>query len=708
MSGHRGIEFLDLVGEEHSRNNWIRGVCQYGILPCNGLIYTPPHACGCYMEAKLYGFWAVSASRTAPRPPGERLVRGPAYGKVPTAKSQVIAHAWPTYRGDPLRSGSTTNDIPAKLRQAWSAEVGSTITPPVVAEGMAVVAATDEHRVVALDAVTGKPRWAFTAGGRVDSPPTIHRGLVLFGCADGTVTGLRAADGALVWQFIAASADLRTVVRDQVESVWPVHGSVLVEGGVAYVAAGRYSYLDGGLTVYGLDPATGKVLCQGRVESRHPKALEGMEQEPSRKQLTQNATDSKTFKASDRSDAFSMSGTRSDVLVSDGTSIFLRNVRLDRKCQPQDTMSRHLFSTSRLIDDAENHRSHWAIGTADFSRTPVAYSWIANRGRGGAYGSRLAVPYGIMLAYTPATVWGVRRGGRSGGYTLFAEPNTPFSPDEEPKPDFHRSDKSQPAKWQWSIGLSFRPRAMLRAGKALVLGGMPAIASAEAPYDILAGKKGGMLWLASTADGKALGGCTLDAPPVWDGLAVAGGRLYVSSVDGKLLCLSADGTTELKPYTHAAPAARPPAPPASRGRAGRPGKPVTPEKDGRLILKPETARTTGGLRYQADRNNLGGWGNPKATCEWNLQKVKAGTYTVEFAYGTARGGLGYTIHAGGQKLPGKTENTGGLRQYKAHKVGTLTLPKGNVTLTVKPDEFTGSAIMNFRLLTLTPVKQAAS
>ena len=54
---------MDLQGDDHCRNNWIRGLCQYGIMPANGLTYAPPHSCGCFMEAKLYGFWAVSAQR---------------------------------------------------------------------------------------------------------------------------------------------------------------------------------------------------------------------------------------------------------------------------------------------------------------------------------------------------------------------------------------------------------------------------------------------------------------------------------------------------------------------------------------------------------------------------------------------------------------------------------------------------------------------
>ena len=81
IGGYRGMEFFDLDGNNHSRNNWIRGTCQYGILPCNGLIYAPSHACGCYMEAKLYGFWALSGQMTRNIKAEERprLEKGPAF-----------------------------------------------------------------------------------------------------------------------------------------------------------------------------------------------------------------------------------------------------------------------------------------------------------------------------------------------------------------------------------------------------------------------------------------------------------------------------------------------------------------------------------------------------------------------------------------------------------------------------------------------------
>ena len=262
--------------------------------------------------------------------------------------------------------------------------------------------------------------------------------------------------------------------------------------------------------------------------------------------FVQNATDRKTFAAPDRSDAFSSAGATNDVLVSDGQAIYLRAVKFDAKLVQQPVKGRHLFSTSGLLDDAENHRSHWVLGTADFSRLPVAYSWIANR-PGGAYNSRLARPYGIMLSFDDETVWGVRRGGKVGGgnmYHLFADHNRPFSQDEKPEPDFVKSVGKSAPFWAWAVEVSLRPRAMLRAGKVIFLGCMDNLSEAEEPYDVLAGKTGGTLLAMSADDGKTMGRCKLPAPPVWDGLAAVAGKLYACTMDGRIICLGQAEPTE--------------------------------------------------------------------------------------------------------------------------------------------------------------------
>jgi len=545
IGGYRGMEFFDLAGGNHSRNNWVRGTCQFGILPCNGLVYAPSHACGCFMEAKLYGFWALApeADQGIKDTKHSRLAKGPAYADTSSRSGSITGESgedWPTYRHDPLRSGSTPSAVPSELKQAWETKIAGRISPPVVGQDTVLLSAIDEHRVIALAAGNGSIRWSFTAGGRVDSPPTIHKGLGLFGSSDGYIYCLRLANGDLAWRFRASPQDLRTVAFDRVESVWPAHGSVLVLDGVAYVTAGRSSYLDGGIYLYGLEPATGRVLYETCVSSTHPKADEGKDGPAEMTQkLTQNATDPKTFQSPDLSDAFSMQGgTTTDLLVSDGASIFLRTFRFNKECVRQERTSRHLFSTSSLLDGNENHRSHWVIGSGDFRRIPVAYSWIADRP--GNYNSYVAVPYGLMLTFDEKTVWGVRR---LKGYTLYADTHKPFTDYDESAsgPDLRPPPQDLKSTWRWSTVVNMRPRVLIRAGDFLLLGGMAALADGQSSPEAFASFEGlrkGLLWIMSTRDGTKVDALILEAPPVWDGMAVANGRLYISRMDGVLECLS--------------------------------------------------------------------------------------------------------------------------------------------------------------------------
>ena len=129
--------------------------------------------------------------------------------------------------------------------------------------------------VVALDASDGRLLWRYTTGARVDSPPTCYKGRLLFGSRDRWVYCLRASDGALAWRFRGLPDDRTICAYEQPESAWPVCGSILVKDGIAYFAAGRNSFLDGGIFLYGLDPQTGRVIHQRRMygpynEQGHP------------------------------------------------------------------------------------------------------------------------------------------------------------------------------------------------------------------------------------------------------------------------------------------------------------------------------------------------------------------------------------------------------------------------------------------------------
>ncbi|NQT17496.1 MAG: PQQ-binding-like beta-propeller repeat protein, partial [Planctomycetes bacterium] len=543
ITGKRGIEMIDLAGTDHSRNNWIRGACQYGVMPANGLLYAPSHACGCYMESKLRGFWALAPKQNpdrVARSETPRLERGRAYGKSETqTPAPRSSHDWPMYRHDPLRSGVAGTVVPTDLERAWKASIGGRLTQPVIAGGKVLLASVDENTVYALDEESGDVVWKHVAGARVDSPPAIHEGMALFGSADGRVTCLRLGDGELVWRFRAAPTDLRTVAYDQVESLWPVHGSVLLLSGVAYCSAGRSTWLDGGIDLFALDPATGNVLHQARFQSKHPEFQEGKDRaRPEHEtRVDQSTTDYKTFLAPDLSDSFSMAGgTVSDVLTSDGKNVFLHQVKFNASLEKQDEMSRHLFSTSSLLDSAENHRSHWVLGTGDFSRVPVAYSWVVNRP--GKRMPTIAVPTGVMMVFDGQALWGVRRQGDANGrYHLFKKENQPFSEKEAFLPDFRRMPAEEADPSVWKNDFPVRTTAMLKSGDHLFIGVAPVEVPEEDPHAAYEGRTGGSVWVCSERDGAKVAEHRLDSPVAWDGMAAAAGKLFVATADGSVLCL---------------------------------------------------------------------------------------------------------------------------------------------------------------------------
>jgi hypothetical protein len=171
-----------------------------------------------------------------------------------------------------------------------------------------------------------------------DGELSIARGMALFGSHDGYVYALRASDGELVWRFRAAPDDLRLVEKGQVASVWPVHGSVLIEQGNVYFAAGRSSCLDGGMHVYKLDLLTGKTLIAKNYSSRDPKT--------GRYVALFTPFDAELLP--DRE----LPGLLPDVFSSDAEHLYLRAVPLDRDLIIQDReYAHHLFGSTGFLED---------------------------------------------------------------------------------------------------------------------------------------------------------------------------------------------------------------------------------------------------------------------------------------------------------------------------------------------------------------------
>ncbi len=509
--GRDGLEFVDPKAKTGDGNWWIRGTCQYGIMPANGMVYVPQHSCACHPDEKLNGFNVLAADPAGPpekAKPAPALEKGPAYG-TDAGKADADGD-WPTYRRDAARRGYQDLPAPRGTKQAWRAELSAPITPPVIAGGRVLVAETDLHTVRCLSAENGKAMWAFVADGRVDSPPTVHGKLCVFGTRGGSVYCLRADDGELVWRFRAAPAERKILAYEQLESPWPVHGAVLVDaslsGGkpVAYFAAGRSSHTDGGIVLTAVDLATGavrarQVICTG---DSPPKGA------------------MKTI-------------ALPDILSVQHGLVWMRNVGLGPKLGGAGRKVRHLYAPGGFLDDTWWHRTYWMYGTAmrsGYGGWPQVGN-ITPAGRLLALdGGEFIYGYGRMKYRAGA---GHVRPDAAKDYKLFAEVLSPppLKPEDRKKARRGRRRPRGRRVVAWAKPLPFIAKAVVLTRDGLVCGGGASLTETAAEH----GR--GTLWIASREDGSRTAAATLPASPVLDGLAVTDSGIYVCTLAGEVVCL---------------------------------------------------------------------------------------------------------------------------------------------------------------------------
>jgi len=505
LSCRRGVEFVNLSTGENYQDHWVRSGCLLGYLPCNGLLYVTPHPCECYINAKLVGFNALAAAEEGPEKGGQgheraedraagRLERGSAYPHSSNPQSLIPNPSdWPTYRHDPRRTGATESNPGTELATAWRAEVGAKPSAPVVAGGMVLVAGVDDHTVHALRTEDGRPIWTHTASARVDSPPTLLGGLAIFGSRDGRVTCLRASDGALVWRFDAAPERRLVTAFGRLESAWPVPGSVLIHDGKCWFAAGRSSHLDGGIHVYALDPATGKVLQQETIYSLDPE----------------------TGRAAPITNAHAMPGLLGDIPATDGAGVFIRQMEV---ASTEGRRGPHLFTTGGYLDPSWFNRTFWHAGRAQTSGLMVL-------GNDAAYGMELYPSRSRETVFKPG----------ANAYRLMCIALKPPAGGAGKPPAGKRRRPGGGTLWEQHLAI--RVTAMVRAGETIFAAGSPDVVDPKDPHGAWEGRKGGVLAAFAAGDGEKLAEWKLPAPPVWDGMAVADCRLCVSTVDGYVVCM---------------------------------------------------------------------------------------------------------------------------------------------------------------------------
>ncbi len=105
-----------------------------------------------------------------------------------------------------------------------------------------------------------------------------------------------------------------------------------------------------------------------------------------------------------------------------------------------------------------------------------------------------------------------------------------------------------PDRYRWTRQTPFYVRAMVVAADTIFIAGPPeqtktagsALELDDGAEALAAwnGDRGALLWAVSAKDGTKLTERKLDAPPVFDGMAVAGGRLIIATTDGNVICMT--------------------------------------------------------------------------------------------------------------------------------------------------------------------------
>jgi outer membrane protein assembly factor BamB len=130
-----------------------------------------------------------------------------------------------------------------------------------VAGKLLLAGSPTEGSVTAWDTESGAERWKFLAEGPVRFAPVACQGRVLFGCDDGYLYALAAADGKLLWKVRVAPDDRpqrRHLGNGRLISFWPVRGGPVLAGDTLYCAAGIWPTM--GVFAVALDARSGAVV----------------------------------------------------------------------------------------------------------------------------------------------------------------------------------------------------------------------------------------------------------------------------------------------------------------------------------------------------------------------------------------------------------------------------------------------------------------
>jgi outer membrane protein assembly factor BamB len=253
-----------------------RAACLTGTVPAYGAGFIAQNWCRC-SPGQIPGLMAVASIGTIPSPEEMEKPTQPIGRQKYDADTSGSPSLWTSSRGNAQRNSSSACDIPSTVEVAWSKQVAtetrdgsvrkdwrsylnSRLTAASIAGDLAILGDIDQNEVIAVNVEDGSVQWRFLTGGRVDSAPTLYKGICLVGDHTGYVYAIQVKNGELIYKLRIAPEEKRMLSYGKVESVWPVIGGVMVADDKAFVSAGRTQGSDGGLVVRAFGPETGKHL----------------------------------------------------------------------------------------------------------------------------------------------------------------------------------------------------------------------------------------------------------------------------------------------------------------------------------------------------------------------------------------------------------------------------------------------------------------
>ncbi|MBI1372463.1 MAG: PQQ-binding-like beta-propeller repeat protein [Phycisphaera sp.] len=287
---NRGGNIKD--GKSNTNFGGARAACLTGTVPAYGAGYIAQNWCRC-SPGQIPGLLGVAPIGKVPTPEEMEVPTQPIKLGDYSEGEDGVAHPsnWTSFRGNAERSSSVAMDVPDDVKESWSVKLAgdelagtiqrdwqsylnSRLTAPVLADNLAIVGDIDHNEIIAFDTAKGAVKWRHMLSGRVDTPPTVYKGIVLIGDHTGYVTALKVKNGQPIYKLRIAPDEKRMMSYGKVESVWPVIGGVLVAEGKAFASAGRTQGSDGGLVVRAFEPETGNPIWAQAIPQSSPELTE--------------------------------------------------------------------------------------------------------------------------------------------------------------------------------------------------------------------------------------------------------------------------------------------------------------------------------------------------------------------------------------------------------------------------------------------------